>query len=139
MPTASRPLNTALVRGSSVPSNTVATWPNRIAVPLRSDTVRFAKSCASPSRPLRRIDCSSQRAVEPPNGSREILLADGLHDVGDAHAVRLQVGWMHLHRHLALDPARHAHLAHSRNRAQVAHDPGIGDPRERRRQESSST
>ncbi len=69
MPTAWLSLKSASVRGSSVPSRTVATCPSRIAWPLRSATTTLAKSSGVSSRPFRRMVCSSSFPVMRPTGA----------------------------------------------------------------------
>ena len=68
--------------------------------------------------------------VEAAHRRREVLRLQGLHDLRDAQAGRLQVARPQLHRQLALDAADHFDLGHAGYAAQPPGDVGIGEPRQ---------
>ena len=113
MPIASLPLYSASVRGSSVASLIVATWPRRMSCPLRSATTRLSNSCgiletaAQPNRAL------VERTVHATHRRREILRLQRLHDLRDADVRRLQLVRIDLDGQLALDLAEDLHVGHA--------------------------
>ena len=130
MPTAARPLKSAAVRGSSVPSRASATSPSRTSRPLRCVTTSCAKSAGVSSRPLSRIVRSSSEPLSRPTGAARFCACSAWTTSPTLDAGRLQRLRLQLDRHLALDAADHAHFRDAGHAAQLADDAGIGEPRE---------
>ena len=127
MPTASRPLNSAAVRGSSVPSMRLGdvAEPDQLAVALRDDDAREVGGRVEPAE--QPDGALVERAVEPPDRRRQVLRLQRLHDLADADAGRLQRLRLELDGHLALDAADHAHFGDAGHAAQLARQARVGD------------
>ena len=127
MPTASRPLKSAAVRGSSVPSCATATSPRRISRPPRCATTSCVEVGRLVETALQADGALVERAVQPADRRGEVLRLQRLHDLADADAGRLQRLRLELDGHLALDAADDADLGDAGDAAQLRVTPGIDE------------
>ena len=101
-----------------------------MSCPLRSATTRLSNSAGFSRRPRSRIARSSSAPFTRPTGAARFCACERLHDLRDADVRRLQLVRIDFDRQLALDLAEDLHVGHAGNRAQLARDARIGEPRE---------
>ena len=100
MPTASRPLNIAAVRASSVPSYTFGDLAQADDLPVRSATISLPNSSGVPEPPPEPDRLLVHRPVDPPDGRGEVLLLQRATTWATLSARRLQLRRPQLHHHV---------------------------------------